>query len=100
MFLNFYYFKYGSYFSAQISFYSQISVTLDELQTIADSLRPYTANAMKIEVAPWIKEYVVDMEELYTELTLEKIHNKVAGQNCKVIRIGKRVQPVTSKARQ
>ena len=34
---------------------------------------------MKIEVAPWIREYVVDMEELYSELTLEKIQNKPTG---------------------
>ena len=78
-------FKRGSYFTSQISFYSQISVTLNELQTIADSLRPNTAHAMKIEVAPWIKEYVVDMEDLYTELALEKIHNKVAGQDVKIL---------------
>ena len=34
---------------------------------------------MKIEVAPWIRDYVVDMDELYTELTLEKIQNKPYG---------------------
>ena len=61
------------------------TVTLDELQTIADNLRPYTADAKKIEVAPWIREYVVDMEHLYTELTLEKIYNKVAKQDVKVL---------------
>ena len=58
-------------------------VTLDELQTIADNMRPYTADTMNIEVAPWIRDYVVDMDELYTELALEKIHNKVAGQDVK-----------------
>ena len=31
---------------------------------------------MKKEVAPWIKEYVTDMDELNTELTLVKIENK------------------------
>ena len=40
---------------------------------------------MKIEVAPWIKEYVVDMEELYTELTLEQEEYKVHGEQCKVL---------------
>ena len=38
---------------------------------------------MKIEVAPWIRDYVVDMNELYTELALDKIHNKAVGQNTK-----------------
>ena len=60
-----------------------LTVTLDELQTIADNLRPHTADAMKIEVAPWIKDYVVDMNDLYTDLSLEKIHNKPTGEDCK-----------------
>ena len=60
-----------------------LTVTLDELQTIADNMRPYTADAMKIEVAPWIKDYVVDMNDFYTDLSLEKIHNKPTGEDCK-----------------
>ena len=59
---------------------------LDELQTIADSLRPYTADAMKKEVVPWIKDYVVNMEELYTELSLEKLHNKPARQDVETLK--------------
>ena len=58
---------------------------MDELQTIADNLRPYTADAMKIEVAPWIKDYVVDMNDLYTELSLEKIHNRPAWQEVETL---------------
>ena len=34
---------------------------------------------MKIEVAPWIREYVADMDDLYSELILEKIRNKPTG---------------------
>ena len=34
---------------------------------------------MKVEVAPWIKEYVNEMEDLHTELVLEKLHNKPYG---------------------
>ena len=48
-------------------------VTKDELLNLAKDLRPHTAKRMKMEPAPWIKDYVVDMEELYTELTLEKL---------------------------
>ena len=33
-----------------------------------------------IEVAPWIKEYVTDMDDLYSELTLEKLNDKARGQ--------------------
>ena len=44
---------------------------------LAEDLRPYMARSMKMEPAPWIRDYVVDMEELYTELTLEKINHKL-----------------------
>ena len=54
-------------------------VTLEALLDIADAIRPYMELAMKIEVAPWIKEYVVNMEDLYTELILEKLNNKPYG---------------------
>ena len=49
-----------------------ILVTGEELQSIAESVRPFAEHAMKIEVAPWLKGYNVEMDELYTELTLEK----------------------------
>ena len=40
---------------------------------------------MKIEVAPWIRDYVVDMEELYTELKLDKNwNNKPCGMDSKL----------------
>ena len=47
---------------------------------LAEDLRPHTVRSMKMEPAPWIKDYVVDMEELYTELTLEKINNRLYGE--------------------
>ena len=34
---------------------------------------------MKIEVAPWIQEYVTEMDDLYTDLTLEKVDNRLIG---------------------
>ena len=52
-------------------------VTHDELLKMANDLRPSTAKRMKMEPAPWIRDYVVDMEELYTELTLEKVDQKL-----------------------
>ena len=35
---------------------------------------------MKIEVAPWIRDYVTNMEELYCELVLEKLNNRPSGK--------------------
>ena len=49
-----------------------------EFLDIAEKLRPWTEQAMKIEVAPWIRDYVVDMDDLYSDLTLEKVENKTS----------------------
>ena len=54
-------------------------MTEEEFERIAETLRPYVERDMKIEVAPWIKEYVSEMEDLYTELVLQKLHNKPYG---------------------
>ena len=56
------------------------SVTQKYFLTLADKLRPYTEQAMKLEPAPWIKDYMVDMDNLYTELILEKLENMPYGQ--------------------
>ena len=34
---------------------------------------------MKIEPFPWLRDYLVDMNKLYTELIMEKIENEVLG---------------------
>ena len=52
------------------------SVTWEEFLTVSEKLRPWTEQAMKIEVAPWIKDYVANMDELYTNLIIEKIKNR------------------------
>ena len=55
-------------------------MSYQEFLDIAEKLRPWTEQAMKIEVAPWIRDYVVDMDDLYCDLTLEKVENKPARQ--------------------
>ena len=62
-----------------------LSVTQDELLTTTECIRPYMVQAMKIEVAPWIRDYVTSMEELYCELSLEKINNKPHGKEYKTL---------------
>ena len=59
--------------------------------TLAKKLRPWTEQAMKIEVAPWIRDYVVNMDELYTELTLEKAECKLDGEKCWLLQSYKEV---------
>ena len=79
-------------------------MTQEEFLTLAEELRPYTEQAMKIEPVAWIKDYLVDMEELYTELTLEKINNKPFGQkrkkleNYKELFSAKNVRPASIEA--
>ena len=50
-----------------------VSVTEEEFLTLAENLRPWTQRAMKIEVAPWIRDYVTEMQELYCQLIIKKI---------------------------
>ena len=40
---------------------------------------------MKIEVAPWIREYVTEMQELYCELILEKLAYKPYGKEITIV---------------
>ena len=61
------------------------AVTEEDFLAFAESIRPFTEQAMKIEVAPWISDYVVDMDELYTELRLEKIDKKLRGEKATVV---------------
>ena len=49
-----------------------IVVTPTEFEAVAEKIRPHTETVMKIEVAPWLKDYVVDTKELYTDVELEK----------------------------
>ena len=58
---------------------------MEELVCIADKIRPNVEQAMKIEVAPWIRDYVVNMENLYTEVVLEKLDYKPTGEVRRVL---------------
>ena len=51
-----------------------------EFLTIAEKLKPHVERRMKIEPFPWLWDYYVDMNKLYTELILEKIENEVLGK--------------------
>ena len=66
-------------------FLVEVEVTLDQLISIAEQIRPHMERAMKIEVAPWIRDYVVDMEDLYTEVVLEKLDYKPTGEQKRVL---------------
>ena len=44
-------------------------------------LKPHVERRMKMEPFPWLRDYYVDMNKLYTELILEKIENGLLGEN-------------------
>ena len=46
---------------------------------MAEKLRLHTAKTTRIEMAPWAKAYTVDVKDVYTDLTLEKIENQPTG---------------------
>ena len=54
-------------------------ITELDLEDLAESLKEYTTRTTCIEMAPWAKAYTVPMQDIYTELTLEKIENKPTG---------------------
>ena len=60
-------------------------MTEEEFLSLAENLRPWTKRAMKIEVAPWIKDYVTEMQELYCELILEEVACKPFGLDKTII---------------
>ena len=57
-----------------------------------DQLKEYTAEAMKIDTAPWMKACTeVKMDELYTELGLEKLENDATSVKGKTLEDSKQV---------
>ena len=58
-------------------------VTEEDLHSLAEDSRPFVKQVMKIDVAPWMEGYDVQMDELYTELNLEKTANKALGPESK-----------------
>ena len=50
-----------------------ISLTEMEVFDLADSLRHHSVKTTQIEMVPWAKEDTVDVKDVFTELTLEKI---------------------------
>ena len=56
-----------------------IALSGEDFLHFVEEQKRYTEEAMKIDMAPWAKAYTeVDMDKLYTELTLEKLENTPA----------------------
>ena len=51
-----------------------------EFLSLAEKLKPFTAEKMKMEPFPWLEGYLINMDELYAELIIEKIERKLLGE--------------------
>ena len=56
-----------------------------EFLSIAEKLKPFTEEKMKIQPFPWFEGYLIDMDELFTELTLEKIEKKLLHEEVRTL---------------
>ena len=61
------------------------SLVESNLEGLAEKIRLHTAKTTRIEMAPWAKAYTVDMTDINTDLTLEKIENEPTGPEGKRI---------------
>ena len=52
---------------------------------MAEKLRLHTAKTTRIEMAPWAKAYTVDVKDVDTDLTLEKVENQPTGPEGKTV---------------
>ena len=57
-----------------------------DLVLLADNLRPFIEKTTKLEMAPWLRAYTVDMDRLYTDPVLDRKENTSTGEE---------VQPIT-----
>ena len=55
------------------------------MKEIGEKMKVHTARRMKIEPCPWLREYLVDMENLYTKLTLNEIKHTIFGETIETI---------------
>ena len=51
-------------------------VSDEEFEDLSKELNEYTEDAMKIDHTPWIPDDLIQMEDLYTDLIIEKLENK------------------------
>ena len=60
--------------------YCYLCIAEEEFLSIAEKLKPFTEEKMKIEPFPWYEGYLINMDEMYTELTLEKVERQLLGE--------------------
>lgn len=51
----------------------------EEFWELAEKIRVHTQDNIKMEPQPWLRDYFIDMDKLYCELTLHKIEKEAHG---------------------
>ena len=54
----------------------------EEFEAFIEEVRPFIGRTMKITRYPWQENTEVDMDDLFTELVLQKLNNKPYGREC------------------
>ena len=62
-----------------------LPLTEAEFLTIAEKMKAHSKRRMKMEPFPWLRDYHVEMDKLYTELTLEQVHKTVSDEPFRTI---------------
>ena len=62
-----------------------------EFVGLSEELRGHTAATIKMDVVPWIKDYAVDINEAYSELTLEENKNTISGDESRILQSYKEI---------
>ena len=68
------------------SFLSGYLIVEEEFLSLAEKLKPFAKQKMKIEPFPWFEGRLIKMDELYTELTIEKVEMKLLREERKKLR--------------
>ena len=55
----------------------------EEFDAFIDKIRPFIGRTMKIRKYPWQENSEVEIDDLFSELILQKLHNKSYGRECK-----------------
>ena len=58
-----------------------LGFSVEQFLSVASIVKLDTKQVMKIEVAPWINDYVTDMDELFTDLILKRKENNISTEN-------------------
>ena len=47
----------------------------EDIEEVVDTIREFYKDTMKVEMAPWAKSYALDMRDVNSEITLQKMEN-------------------------